>query len=95
MYNYFYINIKNSLIIFIVKAKNEEAEKIQQEKEEKSKVDKTAESVKETPKKVQHPTWLRKKEYKKYIRSYRKQQSINAKRIKGSIKKKSNTEKKL
>jgi len=53
-------------------------------------VDKTAVPLKETTKKVQHPTWLRKKEYKKYIRSYRKQQSINAKRLKGSIKKKSN-----
>lgn len=52
-------------------------------------MDKTTEPLKETTKKVQHPTWLRKKEYKKYIRSYRKQQSINAKRIKGSIKKKS------
>lgn len=57
------------------------------EKEEKSKVDKTDESLKATPKKVQHPTWLRKKEYKKYIRSYRKQQSINAKRLKSSAKK--------
>jgi len=52
-------------------------------------VDKTAEPLKATTKKVQHPTWLRKKEYKKYIRSYRKQESINAKRLKGSIKKKS------
>ncbi|CAI6346055.1 unnamed protein product [Macrosiphum euphorbiae] len=81
--------------ICLVKAKNEEAEKIQLEKEEKSKVDKTAEPLKETTKKVQHPTWLRKKEYKKYIRSYRKQQSINAKRIKGSLKKKSITVKNL
>jgi len=60
---------------------------MQIEKEEKSKVDKTAGPSKETPKKVQHPTWLRKKEYKKYIRSYRKQQSINAKRLKSSVKK--------
>jgi len=60
---------------------------MQLEKEEKTKVDKTGEPSKRTPKKVQHPTWLRKKEYKKYIRSYRKQQTINAKRLKGSIKK--------
>lgn len=59
---------------------------MQLEKEEKSKIDKTLEP-KETTKKVQHPTWLRKKEYKKYIRSYRKQQSINAKRLKSSAKK--------
>lgn len=58
------------------------------EKEQKSKVDKTStEPSKKTTKKVQHPTWLRKKEYKKYIRSYRKQQSINAKRLKKSAKK--------
>lgn len=60
---------------------------MQIEKEEKSKVDKTDGPSNETPKKVQHPTWLRKKEYKKYIRSYRKQQSINAKRLKSSVKK--------
>lgn len=72
--------------IFLVKADKEEAEKMQKEKEEKSKTDKTGPS-KETAKKIQHPTWLRKKEYKKYIRSYRKQQSINAKRLKSSIKK--------
>lgn len=57
------------------------------EKEEKIKMDKTSGSSQATPKKVQHPTWLRKKEYKKYIRSYKKQQMINAKRLKGSIKK--------
>lgn len=58
------------------------------EKEEKSKIDKTATGPsKNTPKKVQHPTWLRKKEYKKYIKSYRKQQSVNAKRLKKSAKK--------
>lgn len=57
------------------------------EKEERLKVEKTSEAIKPTPKKVQHPTWLRKKEYKKYIRSYRKQQSINAKRLKSSVKK--------
>lgn len=71
--------------MFSVKAQNEEAEKMQLEKEEKSKIDKTAEPS--APKKVQHPTWLRKKEYKKYIRSYKKQQALNAKRLKGSIKK--------
>lgn len=74
-------------IYFLVKAKNDEEEKMQIEKEEKANVDKTARPSKETPKKVQHPTWLRKKEYKKYIRSYRKQQSINAKRLKSSAKK--------
>lgn len=74
-------------VFFSVKAKNEEEEKMQIEKEEKSKANKTEESSKGTPKKVQHPTWLRKKEYKKYIRSYRKQQSINAKRLKSSAKK--------
>jgi hypothetical protein len=73
------------LCFFPVKAKNEEAEKMQLEKEEKSKIDKTL--VPKTTKKVQHPTWLRKKEYKKYIRSYRKQQSINSKRLKKSAKK--------
>lgn len=58
------------------------------EKEEKSKVDKTAIGPsKKTSKKVQHPTWLRKKEYKKYIRSYRKQQATNTKRLKKSAKK--------
>lgn len=65
----------------------EEEKKIQLMKEKKSKMDKTVEQPKETTKKVQHPTWLRKKEYKKYIRSYKKQQAINAKRLKGSIKK--------
>lgn len=74
------------MCFFPVKAKNEEAEKMQLDKEEKSKIDKTL-VPKETQKKVQHPTWLRKKEYKKYIRSYRKQQSINAKRLKKSAKK--------
>lgn len=73
--------------MFSVKAKNEEAEKMQVEKEEKLKVDKTAEPSKETPKKVQHPTWLRKKVYKKYLRSYKKQKRINAKRLKNSVKK--------
>lgn len=72
-------------LYFSVKAQNEEAEKIQSEKEEKAKIDKTTEPS--TPKKIQHPTWLRKKEYKKYIRSYRKQQTINAKRLKKSAKK--------
>jgi len=42
---------------------------------------------KQTPKKVQHPTWLRKKEYKKYIKNYRKQQKAKAKRLKSSIRK--------
>jgi len=55
------------------------------EKEERSKLDKTVQQ--EMPKKVQHPTWLRKKEYKKYIKSYKKQQSINAKRLKSTAKK--------
>lgn len=78
-----------NLIIFLnyvlVKAEKEQAEKMQMEKEEQSKADKTTTGP--STKKVQHPTWLRKKEYKKYIKSYRKQQSINAKRLKKSAKK--------
>ncbi|VVC28499.1 Hypothetical protein CINCED_3A016138 [Cinara cedri] len=71
--------------VCLVKAKNEEEEKMQLEKEEKSKTDKIAKLSNKTPKKkIQHPTWLRKKEYKKYIRAYKKQQSINAKRLKMS-----------
>lgn len=55
---------------------------MQIEKEKNSEVDKTVRPSNLTPKKIQHPTWLRKKEYKKYIRAYKKQLSINAKKIK-------------
>lgn len=83
----FYILI-TFLNYVLVKAEKEQAEKMQMEKEEQSKADKTSTGPStKTAKKVQHPTWLRKKEYKKYIKSYRKQQSINAKRLKKSAKK--------
>lgn len=55
---------------------------MQIEKKEKSKVDIAEGPTNLTPKKIQHPTWLRKKEYKKYIRAYKKQRSINAKKVK-------------
>lgn len=74
-------------MMFSVKAKNEE-EKMQIVKKEKNKLDKIAGPSNMIQKKVQHPTWLRKKEYKKYIRAYKKQQSINTKKLKKGLLKK-------
>ncbi|XP_050537645.1 protein LLP homolog [Daktulosphaira vitifoliae] len=69
--------------VCLVKAQKDEEEKMQIDRENK------AENKDESNKKpkVQHPTWLRKKEYKKYLKSYKKQKMLNAKRLKTANKK--------
>ncbi|XP_050432881.1 protein LLP homolog [Adelges cooleyi] len=71
--------------VCLVKAKKEEEDKMEIDKVKQSNANSIAEPTKKT--KVQHPTWLRKKEYKKYLKSYKKQKMLNAKRLKTTNKK--------